>query len=184
MENNLVEFADDDTQSVRRLFKLRIRPLVIGLTLGIFLSFATSQFEEVLSRNVSVAFFIPFVVYLADAVGTQTQSIYIRDLKTRKASFKKYLFKEGMLGLVFGAIFASVAAVLVMLWFRSSALTLAVSISLFGATASAPVIALLVSEILRLEHTDPATGAGPIATVIQDTVSVLIYGFIASAIIL
>jgi Mg/Co/Ni transporter MgtE len=37
---------------------------------------------------------------------------------------------------------------------------------------------------LQLEHSDPAVGAGPIATVVQDTVSILIFGFIASAIIL
>jgi magnesium transporter len=61
---------------------------------------------------------------------------------------------------------------------------LAVSVSLFGAVATAPLIALSVTQIFKLEHTDPATGTGPIATVIQDTVSVLIYGFIASAILL
>lgn len=179
-----VEFADDDTQSVSVLFRLRIPSLVVGLVIGIFLSFATSRFEEVLSMNVSVAFFIPFIVYLADAVGTQTQNIYTRDLRSGKASFKGYLIKEGLLGVLFGLIFGLVSAVIIMVWFKSRELALAVSLSLFGAVATAPLIALSVTQILKLEHTDPATGAGPIATVIQDTVSVLIYGFIASAILL
>lgn len=184
MGRSRVKFADDDKQSIRVLFMLRLPSLVVGMVLGVLLSFATSRFEEVLEKNVSVAFFIPFIVYVADAVGTQTQNIFTRDLRTRKANFRKYLGKELALGVIFGAIFGALAAVIVVLWFKSTSLALAVSLSLFGAVALAPVIALVVTEFLNLEHTDPATGAGPITTVIQDTVSVIIYGFIASAIIL
>lgn len=180
----VTEFADDDTQSIRTLFRLRIPSLIVGLFLGIFLSFATSRLEDVLSKNVSVAFFIPFIVYLADSVGTQTQNIYARALRSGKTNFKKYLVKEGVLGVFFGLIFGLVAAIFIMFWSKSTELALAVSLALFGATASAPLIAMFVTEALHLEHSDPAAGAGPLATVIQDTVSVLIYGFIASAIIL
>lgn len=67
---------------------------------------------------------------------------------------------------------------------RSIDLSLAVGLGILGAIASAPPIALVVTEFLQMEHTDPAVGASPIATVIQDAVSVLIYGFIASAIML
>ena len=184
MDKDAIKYADDDTESVRFLLRLRIPSLAVGLLLGLVLSFVTSRFEEVLAANISVAFFIPFVVYLAAAVGAQTQSIYVRDLKTGKASFRKYLFKEGALGIILGAIFGLVTAFIIGLWFGSKELAMAVALSTFGAVALAPLIALVVTEILQLEHTDPAVGAGPIATVIQDTVSVLIYGLIASAIIL
>jgi Mg/Co/Ni transporter MgtE (contains CBS domain) len=184
MANKKIQFADDTTEPVKLLFKLRMPSLVIGLVLGMVLSFATSRFEEVLSKNIYVAFFIPFIVYLADAVGTQTQNIYARDLKSGKAGFKKYLIKESKLGLMFGSIFALITIPIVVLWFGSVELALAVSLSVLGAVATAPLIALMVTEFIQLERSDPAVGAGPIATVIQDTVSVLIYGFIASALIL
>jgi magnesium transporter len=184
MDKQKMTLADDNTQSVGFLFRLRLPSLVIGLLLGMVLSFVTSRFEEVLSKNVSVAFFIPFVVYLADAVGTQTQNIYSRDLKEGKASFKKYFIKESLLGIFFGLIFSAISAPIILILFKSSKLALAVALALFGAIASAPIIALGVTEILQLEHKDPAVGAGPIATVIQDTVSVMIYGLIASAILL
>jgi len=184
MDERKIEFIDDDRQPVRSLFRLRIPSLVIGLFLGVSISFAASRFEEVLEKNVSVAFFIPFIVYLADAVGTQTQNIYTRDLKSGKASFRKYLAKESALGVLFGFTFGLASLAFVMLWFSSIDLALAVSLSLFGSVATAPIIALLITEVLHLEHTDTAAAAGPIATVVQDTVSILIYGFIASAIIL
>jgi len=74
------QYADDDIISVNRLARMRIPSLMIGLFLGIILSFVTSRFEDLLSTNIRIAFFIPFVVYMADATGTQTQSIYARDL--------------------------------------------------------------------------------------------------------
>ena len=184
MKRRRIQYADDDTRSMKFLLRLRIPSLVIGLLLGIVLSFITSRFGAVISKNIAVAFFIPFVVYMAAAVGNQTQSIYVRDLKTGKASFKKYLFKESAIGFILGLIFSLMTALILLLWFKSVELVLAVSLATFGAIFSAPLIALAVTEILELEHSDPAVGAGPIASVIQDTVSVLIYGFIATAIIL
>lgn len=177
-------YADDDVTPVGRLLKLRIPSLVIGLLLGLVLSFVMSRFEEVLLENVAVAFFVPFVVYLASAVGAQTQSIYIRDLRTGKAVFKHYLVKESVQGIILGLLFSAVTAPIIFLWFGSRELMQAVCLSILGAVAVAPIIALVVTEILELEHTDPAEGAGPLATVIQDTVSVVIYGLVASAILL
>ncbi len=184
MTRKEIQYAEDDREPVKLLLRLRIPSLMLGLLLGLLLSFITSNFETVLSQNISLAFFLPFIVYLADAVGTQTQDIYVRDLKTGKANFKTYLLKESILGIILGLLFSLLTALIVLIWFKSLALTLAVSLGVFGAVLSAPLIALITSEILQLEREDPAVWTGPIATVVQDTVSVLIYGLIASAILL
>jgi magnesium transporter len=184
MTRDKIHYADDDKEPVRRLLLLRIPSLGVGLLLGLILSFITSSFGEVLSQNISLAFFLPFVVYLADAVGAQTQAIYVRDLKSRKADFKVYLLKESILGVIFGLLFSVLTAVIVSVWFNSIELAIAISLGVLGAVFSAPIIALVTSEILQLEREDPAVWSGPIATVIQDAVSVLIYGFVASTILL
>ena len=181
---NKIRYADDDKISVRQLFLMRLPSLLVGLVLGILLSFVTSRFEQALSSNIEIVFFIPFVIYMADAVGTQTQNIYARDLRTGRASFKSYFLKEGLLGLVFGTLSGIIIGPIVYFWFGSLTLALAVSLAMFGAVALAPLVALLVTEFLALEHTDPAVGAGPIATVLQDTLSVLIYGVIVSLVVL
>lgn len=179
-----IEYVDDDHTSVKRLLTMRVPSLLVGLFLGLFLSFVTSRFDEVLQKNVAIAYFIPFIVYLSDAVGTQTQTIYIRDLKTGKAQFKTYLVKESILGALLGFFFAVLTGVIVMIWFRSFELSSAVSLGVFGAVFSAPLIALTITKILQLEHEDPAVWGGPLATVIQDTVSVVIFGLIASMVLL
>ena len=177
-------YADDDTESVKKLVRLRLPSILVGLFLGVVLAVVFSSFEDVLAKDIRVAFFIPFVVYIAAAVGSQTQSIFSRDLRSRKAKFKNYLFKETGVGIVLGLISALISGLAAFIWFQDAKLTMVVSASMFLAVAIAPHTALLVTELIQKEHLDPAVGAGPIATVIQDTISVLIYGIIASFIIL
>lgn len=176
-----IEYANDEQISLGRLIKMRLPPLTIGFLLGILLPLIISKFEYLLARDIRIAFFIPFIVYMADAVATQTESIYIRDLKTGKASFKKYLIKETLIGLILGVVSGAIGGVVAYLWFGSLMLAYAVAFGMLGAVVVAPIVALTVVEILELEHTDPAVGSGPIATVIQDSLSVLIFGLIANA---
>lgn len=177
-------YADDDTESVSLLLRLRVPPLILGLFLGLGVSLLTSRFEEVLETDVHVAFFIPFIVYIADAVSSQTDTIYGRDLKNRHAHLRNYLIKESLLGLCLGIIFGAASVLVVHLWLKDLMLALAVGISTFLAVSVAPVIALLVTHLLHQFHEDPAVSAAPIATVIQDAISIVIYGIISSVILL
>lgn len=178
-----IAYADDDTSSLRFLLRLRMPSLFVGLVLGIALSFVTSQFKEVLARSVEVAYFIPLIVYMADAIGTQTQSIYARDLRTGKAMFWTYLVKELGVGTVIGLLTGVISGGVVYFWLGSGVLALAVGLAMVVTLSLAPVVAVLVTEVFQLRREDPAVGAGPIATVIQDVISVVIYGLIASRIV-
>ena len=177
-------YVDDDYESIRTLFKLRIAPLILGLLLGFVISFVTSRFEEVLSHNVQVAFFLPFIVYIADALGTQTEAIYSRDLKTGKAKFANYLRKELALGIIFGSLFGIFSGAIALLWLKNNLLAFSVTIATFLSVAVAPLVALLITQFFQLIHKDPAAGSGPVTTVVQDMISVLIYGVASSIIIL
>lgn len=179
-----IQYANDDFESIRTLIRLRAPALIIGLLLGIALSFITSNFEKVLAQNVQVAFFLPFVVYIADAIGTQTESIFSRDLRTGKAQFYTYLRKEFILGLIFGSIFAAFTGTIVLFWLKDQLLAATVAIASLIAIATAPLIALLVTQTFQCFRKDPAASSGPITTVIQDVISVLIYGIVANMIIL
>lgn len=176
--------ADDDQLPVMQLISLRIMPLLVGLVLGFIVSFIVSRFQEVLSKNIEVAYFLPFIVYMADAVGAQTQTIATRDLSGGTAVFSQYLIKETIIGILLGLFFGAISWLVVMVWFSSAHLASAVGLSMLGAVSVAPLSALLVTTILNIEKIDPAVGAGPIGTVIQDTISVIIYGSIASAVLL
>lgn len=183
-EKNPILYANDNTEPISLLLKIRFPSLLLGLGLGILISFLTSRFEEVLSRNIKVAFFLPFIVYMADAIGSQTQSIYSRDLKTGKARFHRYLIKETFIGLLLGIVFGFMSGFIVQWWFSDHLLALSVGLSMFTTVAFAPLVALLITQAAQFFHEDPAAASGPITTVIQDMLSVVIYGVISSMIFL
>ncbi len=177
-------YADDDADSLSLLLRLRAPSLFIGLCLGVVLSFATSRFEEVLQQQIAVAFFLPFIVYVADAVGSQTEAIYTRDLKTGEAHFHRYLWRELCIGTVFGILFGLVSAFIAYVWIGDMRLAWAVGLSMAISTIAAPIVALCTARGLQLLSFDPAAGAGPLATVIQDMICVLIYGAVCTWLLL
>ena len=175
-----IEYVDDDAEPVKTLFRLRLPPLMIGLGLGIALSFLTSRFEEVISKDIRIAFFLPFVVYISAAVGPKTQTIYVRDMRSKQAVFHTYLIKESILGIILGVLFAVITATIIFLWFNDLLLATSIGSSVLATVALAPILALFISEVSRKLKDDPAAESGPIDTVIQDMISVLIYGLVCS----
>ena len=184
--HNLVKqiLEDDDKDSVSLLIKRRFPWLFLGLLGGILATILSSRFENVLSENINLAFFIPVIVYMADAVGTQTETVYVRNVADGKLQFGKYLFKETALGIVLGIIFGICIGTFAYVWLGSFETALSVGLALWLTMTTAPIIALIIPALLNKIHNDPAIGAGPMTTVIQDLLSLSIYFIIASVILL
>ena len=53
---------------------------MVGLAGAMLAADVVGMFEERLQVNILFAFFVPGIVYLADAVGTQTETIVVRGL--------------------------------------------------------------------------------------------------------
>ena len=167
-----------------KLVKFRLPWLLMGVAISAVGSFMVSRFEHTLSANLSLAFFIPMIVYLSDAVGTQTETMYIRYLSAHRTDqFWKYLFKEIRVGLPLGIILGTLTGLIAFIWLRSVDTALTVGFAMLCNITIAPMVALVIPEILFKEHNDPALGGGPFTTVIQDFVSLLIYFSIATLII-
>lgn len=182
--NSQPQYADDATEDVSLLLRLRLPWLVWGLVLGLLLTIAMSKFESILAAELRLAFFIPVIVYMSDAVGTQTQTIFVRNLAKGPVKLANYLVKELALGLILGGIFGLGIGLFALLWFNSSKVAATVGLAMSASVTTATILALLVANLLKAEHQDPAVGAGPVTTVIQDLISVLIYFGVASLIIL
>jgi magnesium transporter len=178
-------YADDATEKVGLLIKLRLPWLILGLVFGTAITFMISRFERVLAEQVSLAFFIPVIVYMSDAFGTQTETIYVRNLTLKQAKFSVYLIKELLLGLVVGSLSGLLLGVFAYIWIESASVAITVGLALFASITTAAVTALIVPTLLhKVAKIDPAVGAGPFTTVLQDMISLLLYFGIASAIIL
>lgn len=175
--------VDDTKEKIASLVKERLPWLIVGLFGGIIVTMLVSRFESILSANISLAFFLPVIVYMSDAIGTQTENIYIRNLAKFRDNFFQYFIKELMVGIAFGAIFGTLLGLFAKFWLGSTTVALTVAVAMLINGIIAPVIALIVPELLFKEHDDPALGAGPFTTVLQDLISLSVYLLIATLVI-
>jgi magnesium transporter len=158
-----------------RRVALRLPWLLIGLALSSLATVLMASFEHALRANVAIAFFIPALVYLTDAIGTQTEAIAVRGLSVRRKPMGNIFATEILTGALIGLTLGIIAMVGVSIAFGSLAMGLAVGLSLFVAGTLASTIGLLLPYVLSRLQLDPAFGSGPVATIIQDVLTILVY---------
>jgi len=153
----------------------RLPWLLVGLAGGALATAVMAGFEATLQKTVAVAFFIPGLVYLADAVGTQSEAIAVRGLSLTRSGIGHLLASELRTGMLIGGALGLIAYLPILLAFGDAWLAAAVSISIFFASSAAAAIGLGLPWLLARRGLDPAYGSGPVATVIQDILSILVY---------
>ena len=174
-------YTASDEPLIRRLSH-RLPWLLIGLLGAILSADLVGMFEVKLRTHLILAFFVPGVVYLADAVGTQTETLVIRGMSLG-ISVEKVFWREMLTGFLVGVILATVLFPLVLWrWVRADVAT-AVSVALLFACSIASGVAMALPWLLRWLRQDPAFAAGPLATVIQDLLSVLVYLLVCLALV-
>jgi magnesium transporter len=163
-------------------FKHRMPWLVIGLAGGMLTASVIGLFEGTLERNILLASFIPLVVYMSSAVGMQMQACVIRDLALEQnLRFGTYLVRQTMVtGLIAMAISVIMYAATVVLH-GDHDLGLIMGLSMAVAILSSVVSGLITPYAFSRFKLDPADASGPIATIAQDLLSVVIYFGIATA---
>lgn len=179
-----LHLEDDAKERVSLLIKERLPWLILGLVGGIIVTVLVSKFEAILTGNISLAFFLPVIVYMSDAIGTQTENIYVRNLSKFRDNFLPYLLKELLVGIAFGVIFGSLLGLFAKFWLGSTLVALTVGTAMLINGILAPIVALVVPELLFKEHKDPALGGGPFTTILQNLISLSVYLLVATLIIL
>ncbi|OGA06043.1 MAG: hypothetical protein A3I00_02795 [Betaproteobacteria bacterium RIFCSPLOWO2_02_FULL_64_12] len=161
----------------------RLPWLILGLFGSMAATFIVAHFERELSSKVAIAYFVPGLVYLADAIGTQTEAIAVRGLSLSHARLPQLVGGELRTGLLIGLVLGAITLPMVWIAFGDVRLAIAVALALFCAGGVATTIGLALPWLLGRLGSDPAYGSGPLATIIQDVLSLLIYFFIVSAIV-
>jgi len=162
----------------------RLPWLILGLFGGVLAAKIIGRFENTLEENLVLAFFIPLIVYISDAVGTQTQTLIIRDLAVvRNFPIFSYSIKQSLTCLLIGIACGIVTFLMVILMWSDTKSATAIGLSTGIAIFSSVFVSLVTTYALFKLKQDPAIGTGPFATIIQDLLSVVIYLSVASLII-
>ena len=172
--------AADETLG-RRLWH-RLPWLALGLAGAMGSAVIVGWFEDELREEVLLALFIPAVVYMADAVGTQTETLVIRGLAAG-IPIREVFLRELATGLITGAMIGAAFFPFALVVWDDGAVAASVAIALAVSCSIATLVAMVLPYVLSRLGRDPAYGSGPLATVIQDLLSVIVYFTVASALV-
>jgi magnesium transporter len=176
------EVVSDDIMhlSVKASLIHRLPWIVIGLFGGILIAETMGFFEETLSEHIVLAAFVPLMVYISNAIGQQVSAFLIRDTAIYSSiNYVKYFLKHTWIVLLLSIILAAIIFAYTALVYQDINLAKVLSAALFGTTISSIITGFGIPYIFIKLKQDPANATGPISTIVQDFVSVIIYLTIA-----
>lgn len=167
--------------SLFQAFMHRFPWLFIGLLGGVVAARVIGLFEQTLESNLVLAAFIPLIVYMADAVGTQMEAFAIRDFAVVTAlDYRRYFLKQFLVVLLISVVTALSLCLISLSLYREFYVSAVLGLSLFLAIMSSVLAGMVIPYLFNKAGLDPANASGPIATIIQDILSIVIYFAIAT----
>jgi magnesium transporter len=155
----------------------RLPWLLIGLIGVLVAAGVINYFEALLDQYIILAFFIPAILYMSNALGIQNQTLLIRDLAVQGKELKmmNYVARTLIIGGIISAVIGvMVYGLILAIWNQptpAGVIALAMSATLLISSATS----ISTTFIFRAVGQDPAMGSGPLATIISDVSSILVY---------
>lgn len=164
----------------------RLPWLLIGMIGGLGNSVILGGFENGLATNPKLALFIPLIGGTGGNVGIQSSAIVVQGLANNTLKEKNILsqvLKESVVSLINASIISLVVFAYNFFLLGDKGITASVSMSLFAVVMFASVFGTLVPMTLNKINIDPALATGPFITITNDIIGMMIYMFIASALV-
>lgn len=158
------------------MIKSRLPWLIIGVMGGVIAASVVSSFENVLNTLLTLAAFIPVLVYISDAVGTQSETLIVRSMALNpKLSVKSYFSRELKVAISLALVCGALLSIVAMVGWRVPLLGFIVGFSMFLSILAAVFISTLLPLLFKKLNLDPAVVTGPFATMMSDIVTLAIY---------
>ncbi len=162
----------------------RLPWLLIGMAGGILSAGIIHLFQATLEQTLLLAAFIPLIVFMTNAVAIQMNAYLIRDLSADASlPFFRYVSREMVIVLLLALCCATLLWGMSLVLYGNAAVSLVLGLTLFCGILSAIVTGVLFPFGFHRLRLDPADASGPIGTIVQDNVSILLYFAIAMALL-
>lgn len=163
------------------MYSKRIMWLSILVFMNVFSGAAIAGFEDVITKMISLMFFLPLLIGSGGNAGAQSATLMIRSLAIGDVEAKDWLYltgKELLVSLLLGITMA--AAVSLVAAFRAPEIIFVVASSMIFTVIVGSLVGLTLPFIFTKIKIDPATASAPLVTSIADILGVVIYFTIAS----
>jgi magnesium transporter len=165
----------------------RLPWLVVNTLTAAVAASVIGAFQNEISKILTLAILMPIVASLGGNAGTQTLAVAVRALASRElnaANAMRIVFRELGVGLLNGAVLASIMALAVFLFFRDPLLCLTIGLALVINLFIASMAGILVPLALDRLGRDPAVSSSVFVTFLTDFMGFLSFLGLAAVILL
>jgi magnesium transporter len=175
------------SRSISHSARMRM-PWLLAAFIGGFIGIQFLKlFNATLEQTVALAFFLPIIIAMGGNIGITSMTIVVRGLATGKIAVKelgKVIYKELSVALILGVVYGTLLTALAYFQFGEiTYLGIVVGSSMFISMIMAAAIGTLMPIVLHLFKVDPAIATGPFVTSTVDSLGILVYLGLASAIL-
>ena len=173
--------------TVLETVKSRFLWLFINILTALLASSVIKLFDASIEQMVSLAVLMPIVASMGGNAGTQTMTVTVRALATQQLgpyNSQRVILREASVGILNGLIFASVMALVVLVWFGPGLLGFVIAAAMTFNLLAAGLAGILIPMALDRFGYDPAVASGVFVTMVTDIVGFFAFLGLATLVLL
>ncbi len=154
----------------------RFRWLFINLLTAILASIVISFFDATIEQIVALAVLMPIVASMGGNAGTQALTVAVRAIATHEltdTNTMRVIWKETLVGLLNGILFAIITGIIAAVWFNSPILGAVIAMAMVINLIVAGVFGSGIPLMLNKFGSDPAISSTVLLTTVTDVVGFL-----------
>jgi magnesium transporter len=164
---------EEVSDSVRAITRSRLPWLCVNLATAVLASLIIGLFDATLEQMVALAILMPIVASMGGNAATQTMTVAVRALATHDLdpyNMGRVVLREAYVGMINGAAFAALMAVVAIVWFGSFGLGLVIGAAMIVNMLAAALAGILIPIALEHFKVDPAIASSVFVTTVTDVV--------------
>ncbi|MEZ5819956.1 MAG: magnesium transporter [Bradyrhizobium sp.] len=161
------------SDSVWTIARGRFNWLLVNLATAFLASSVLGLFEGQLEKMVALAVLAPIVASQGGNAATQTMTVAVRALATRRLGATnawRVVMREAMVGLVNGIAFAVITGIAAYAWFNIPGLGVVIGLAIICNLFAGALGGILIPMLLERVKADPAVASGTFVTTVTDVV--------------
>jgi len=182
--------VSDEAEQEEDLFEIgKARAVWLGINLvtAIAASIVIGFFDTTIQSLVALAVLMPIVASMGGNAGTQSLTVTVRQIAIgdiEGSDARKTIYKEVILSLVNGLVFALIIGVLAFWWYAMPMLGVVIALSMVINLLSAGFFGAAIPLFLKKIDIDPAIGSTVLLTTVTDVVGFFSFLGLATVILL
>ncbi|MBI1384862.1 MAG: magnesium transporter [Rhizobiales bacterium] len=161
------------SDTVIRIARGRFAWLLVNLATAVLASLVIGLFDATIEQMVALAVLMPIVASMGGNAATQTMTVAVRALATKELSVvnaRRIVWREAVVGLLNGLLFAAIMAGVAIVWFGSNQLGLVIAAAMLVNMLVAGIAGILIPMALERLGADPAIASSVFVTTVTDVI--------------